>query len=77
MLNRQQKGAIFLAVSLFLSLYFLLVHNVSNPFYNDSIMIGHIFDIRSIIILFWISYCAILGTYLLLTDKPENPQHKD
>lgn len=56
-LNRKQKGALSLVVSIFGS----LVYIANNAFI--------IFDVTTLIVLFWLAYCAVLGTYLILSDK--------
>lgn len=56
-LNCKQKGALSLAVSVLGSLVYMV---------NNDVIV---FDVTTLIVLFWLVYCAVLGTYLILSDK--------
>lgn len=79
MLNRQQTGAVLIAISLLVSCYFAFYTPIiSSPFEEEFVtMVPHVWSIPNVVLLFWLVYCAIVGTYLLLTDKSENAKNED
>lgn len=70
MLNRQQKGALCLIVSVLGSLYYVMTERLVEDSYTGSslVVVEQSLTPKTLIILFWLAYGAILGTYLLLTD---------